>query len=212
MKLSHILLGIIAVGLALTLALHATSSRAENLAKSRTLAGPAAVGMPAPDFRARDENGVEHRLADYRDRLVVLEWTNSNCPFVARHYRKDAMEKLAKKLGAKGVTWLAVNSTHSNTAAETVAWRDSQGFEYPTLQDNDGTLGRLFGARTTPHMFVIGPKGLLRYAGAIDNDPRGRVESPRNYVDEGISSLLAGSTPDPGSTQPYGCSVKYERR
>jgi len=168
------------------------------------------VGDRAPDFSARDENGVEHRLSQYAGHAVVLEWTNSECPFVERHYKAGTMKRLATELGAKDVVWLAVNSTYTNTPDDTKAWKKEQGFGYPTLQDPDGELGHLFGARTTPDMFVIDAKGVLRYAGAIDDDQYGRAEKPKNYVDGAVHALLAGASPDPSETQSYGCSVKYK--
>jgi peroxiredoxin len=171
---------------------------------------PAAVGKPAPDFKALDETGATHELAQYRGRAVVLEWTNPDCPYVERHYSADTMEKLAVALGATDVVWLAVNSTHSNTPADTKAWKAAQGFAYPTLQDPDGTIGHLYGARTTPHLFVIDGQGVLRYDGAIDDDPYGKSATPVNYVGAAVKALLAGASPDPSETKPYGCSVKYK--
>ncbi len=203
MKLSHLLYGIAAASLALAIVLFATNSQAETDAT--------AVGKPAPDFSGVDETGKTHKRSDYEGKLLVLEWTNPDCPFVARHYESDTMEKLAKELGATGVAWLAVNSTYYNKPEDTKKWRAEEGLSYPTLQDPDGTLGRTFGARTTPHMFVIGPKGLVRYAGAIDDDPRGRATTPANYVESAVSKIGAGSEPDPSETKPYGCSVKYAR-
>ena len=170
------------------------------------------VGSEVPDFELPDEQGNLHRLSDYRGKLVVLEWTNPDCPFVARHYAADTMERLAERFGAKGVVWLAVNSTYYNSPADTRAWKAEQGFEYATLQDTEGRVGRGLGARTTPHMFVIDGKGILRYSGAIDDDPRGRSNSPTNYVDGGMRALLAGNDPDPHQTPSYGCSIKYADR
>jgi peroxiredoxin len=167
------------------------------------------IGKPAPDFTATDEIGAKHALSQYRGKLVVLEWTNPECPYVARHYKRDTMEKLAERYGARGVVWLAVNSTHSNLPADTLKWKQEQGFEYATLQDASGELGKLYGARTTPHMFIIDGQGALRYDGAIDDDPRGRKPDARNFVDGGLGALLAGNAPDPTTSQPYGCSVKY---
>jgi peroxiredoxin len=171
---------------------------------------PPSVGQPVPDFTAVDEMGVQHHLSQYRGHAVVLEWTNPECPFVERHYKADTMERLAKVLGAKDVVWLAVNSTYSNTPADTRAWKAEQGFAYPTLQDADGTLGHLLGARTTPHMFVIDSEGVLRYRGAIDDDPYGESEKPLNYTDAAVTALLADSSPNPSETRSYGCSVKYK--
>lgn len=171
---------------------------------------PAAVGKPAPDFTASDETGAAHKLSQYRGHALVLEWTNSECPFVERHYSADTMEKLAMTLGASDVVWLAVNSTYSNTPADTMAWRKEQGFSYPTLQDPDGTLGHRYGARTTPQLFVIDAAGVLRYDGAIDDDPYGKSDKPVNYVGSAVQALLAGGAPDPSETKSYGCSVKYK--
>ncbi|MFI5316186.1 MAG: redoxin domain-containing protein [Myxococcota bacterium] len=171
---------------------------------------PLKVGDRAPDFSARDENGVEHKLSQYAGHAVVLEWTNSECPFVERHYQAGTMKRLAAALGAKDVVWLAVNSTYTNTPDDTLAWKKEQGFTYATLQDPDGKLGHLFGARTTPHMFVIDAKGVLRYRGAIDDDEYGREAKPVNYVDGAVHALLASASPDPSETQSYGCSVKYK--
>ncbi len=171
---------------------------------------PAAVGKPAPDWTAVDETGATHALSQYRGKAVVLEWTNPDCPFVERHYSADTMEKLAAALGAREVVWLAVNSTHYNTPDDTRKWKAEQGFAYPTLQDPDGALGHAYGARTTPHLFVIDAQGVLRYAGAIDDDPSGRSKSPKNYVGNAVEALLASGAPDPSETKPYGCSVKYK--
>ncbi len=167
------------------------------------------VGSKVPEFSVKDENGVEHRLSQYEGKVVVLEWTNPDCPYVARHYDADTMEKLANQLGADGVVWFAVNSTHDNKPEDTRAWKEAQGLEYATLQDPEGTLGHPLGARTTPHMFVIDGEGVLRYEGAIDDDPRGRSDSPTNYVSGGVQALLAGNAPDPSQTRAYGCGVKY---
>jgi peroxiredoxin len=173
-------------------------------------AQPPAIGKPAPAFSGVDETGAKHTLADYKGKAVVLEWTNPDCPFVARHYEADTMEKLAAALGAKEVVWLAVNSTWTNTADATKEWKSEQGFTYATLQDNDGAIGHAYGAKTTPHMFVIDAEGILRYRGAIDDDPRGTAAKPVNYVDSAVQKLFAGASPDPSDTSSYGCSVKYK--
>ncbi|HTO71162.1 MAG TPA: redoxin domain-containing protein [Myxococcota bacterium] len=171
---------------------------------------PLEVGQSVPDFHARDQNGADHSLSQYKGKAVVLEWTNSECPFVERHYQAGDMQKLAAALGAKEVVWLAVNSTYTNTPDDTKTWMKEEGFAYPTLQDPEGKLGHMFGARTTPHMFVIDAGGVLRYRGAIDDDEYGRAEKPKNYVDGAVHALLANASPDPAETQSYGCSVKYK--
>ena len=167
--------------------------------------------MQAPDFTLPDLDGRAHSLSQYRGKLVVLEWTNPGCPYVQRHYASDTMEKLAKRYGAQGVVWVAANSTHDNTPADTLSWKSEQGFEYATLQDSSGELGKLYGARTTPHMFIIDAQGVLRYAGAIDDDPNGDAATPVNYVGGAVKAVLAGASPDPSETKPYGCSVKYKK-
>lgn len=169
----------------------------------------AVVGEAAPAFELQDENGTTHTLAQYRGRIVVLEWTNPQCPFVVRHYNADTMENLAQQAG-DDVVYFAVNSSHFNTPADTLAWKAQEGFAFPTLQDASGDVGRLYGARTTPHMYVIDSEGVLAYAGAIDDDPRGSTASPTNYVSSALAALRSGGRPDPSSTQPYGCTVKYE--
>jgi peroxiredoxin len=167
------------------------------------------VGAAAPEFSLPDEQGAPHKLSDYRGKLVVLEWTNPECPYVKRHYREGTMEKLSEEFDSD-VVWLAINSTRSNTPEESQAWKQEQGFEYATLQDAAGEVGHLYGARTTPNMYVIDSEGVLRYSGAIDDDPRGRTDRPRNYVSGAIEALLAAAAPDPSETRPYGCSVKYK--
>lgn len=167
------------------------------------------VGGAAPAFSLVDEEGATHSLVDYRGKTVVLEWTNPGCPYVKRHYRADTMEKLAEHFD-NDVIWLAVNSTNGNTPEDSREWKKEQGFAYATLQDSEGSVGHLYGAKTTPDMFVIDGNGVLRYAGAIDDDPRGRGEAPTNYVDAALKAVMAGASPDPSQTKPYGCSVKYK--
>jgi peroxiredoxin len=186
---------------------------------SITLAGEkgdqehAVVGQAAPDFTLTDLNGTKHRLSDYKGKVVVLEWTNNQCPFVMRHQGKlKTMQKAYARYKDKGVVWLAVNSSHfCDAQSDNIRkWAKEQGIEYPILLDAPGKVGRLYGAKTTPHMFVIDRQGLLAYAGAIDDDPRGQKNDKRNYVEEAVNALLNGSTVAVGTTKPYGCSVKYK--
>lgn len=183
------------------------------LAASLFVAAPlaaqdAAVGSLAPDFTLVDETGTSHTLSDYRGQVVVLEWTNPECPYVVRHYDADTMETLSTT--HNDVVWFAVNSSHFNTAEDSAAWKTAEGFDFATLLDTDGTVGRTYGARTTPHMFVIDAAGVIAYAGAIDDNPRGTNDAPTNYVDAVLTSLAAGEEVAVSSTDPYGCSVKYE--
>jgi peroxiredoxin len=172
------------------------------------LAQSAPVGEPAPAFTLTDQAGQTHTLESYRGKVVVLEWTNPECPYVVRHYNADTMENGATAWG-DDVVWLAVDSSNFVTPESSAAFAAAEGFSYPTLQDPSGEVGRAYGARTTPHMFVIDAEGVVRYNGAIDDDPRGRNESPTNYVNAAVTALLAGEAPEVAQTEPYGCSVKY---
>jgi peroxiredoxin len=107
----------------------------------------ATVGKPAPEFKVTDQDGKTHSLSQYKGKIVVLEWTNPGCPFVQRHYKAETMEKLSTKLAKDNVVWLAVNSTASNTTADTKKWMKDEGFAYPTLQDNDGAIGHAYGCQ-----------------------------------------------------------------
>jgi peroxiredoxin len=180
-------------------------------------AGPAlaaAVGDTAPAFQLKDLNGKTLSLADFKGKVVVLEWVNPNCPFSNRHAREKTMTELASKYGT--VTWLGINSTNPGhrdylQPAEHLAWAKENGIAYPILYDPTGATGHAYEAKTTPHMFVVDGKGKIVYDGAIDDDPSGRKPRPErvNYVNGALSSELAGKTIDPASTKPYGCSVKY---
>jgi peroxiredoxin len=197
--------------LLLTLALAATALVATRTTDAAETAAPATatVGQPAPAFTLTDADGKTHSLAQYKGKTVVLEWTNPGCPFVVRHYDAQTMKKLAGQ--HKDVVWLAVNSTATNTADDSKKWAKDKGLPYPTLLDTDGKVGKVYGARTTPHMFVIDGKGVLRYAGAIDSDPKGKGGTVTSYVGDALTALAAGKAPSPASTEPYGCSVKYAK-
>lgn len=170
----------------------------------------ATVGKAAPDFELKDEAGKSHKLSDYKGKIVVLEWTSPECPYVVRHYDKDTMQTSWDKLGNDKVVWLAVDSSNFVTPESAAEWKGKEGFKYPVLQDAAGDVGKLYEAKTTPHMYVIDAEGTLRYAGAIDNDPRGKEEKITNYVEEAVSALLEGKDVPTSNTQPYGCSVKYK--
>jgi peroxiredoxin len=169
------------------------------------------VGKPAPAFTLKDESGVSRSLSEYKGKIVVLEWTNPECPFVQRHYREQTMQKTLASLSGKPVVWLAVDSTSHNVAASSKAWKDQNGFSYPILQDASGTVGHAYGAKTTPDMFVIDEKGVLRYSGAIDDDPRGKTTTPTNYVQKAVNAVASGQPVSPSVTESYGCTVKYEK-
>jgi peroxiredoxin len=176
-------------------------------------AGAAAtVGQAAPEFSVRDQDGREVDLGKLRGKIVVLEWTNPDCPFVQRHYRAKTMNTLADRFKDRDVVWLAVNSTSYMDAAKDRAWRTEQGFSYPVLDDRAGAVGGAYGAKTTPHMFVIDKTGTVVYQGAIDDDAAGSNEgSARNYVAEALDDVTTGKPVRVAETKPYGCSVKYSK-
>lgn len=167
----------------------------------------------APDFTLKDVNGNEVSLSQFKDKIVVLEWVNYDCPFVKAHYSDDVhtMKDLAKKYKDRDVVWLTINSTHYATPETIKEWAEEQNIEDQTLLvDTDGTVGRKYHARTTPHLFVIDKNGQIVYQGAIDNAPLGRKTEPYvNYVDQALTELLAGEEISVPQTKPYGCSVKY---
>lgn len=182
------------------------------------LSAAATVGRPAPGFTLDGSDGKKHSLSDYRGKVVVLEWVNYDCPFVKKHYGSGSMQTLQKKYVAKDVVWLSVNSSapgkQGNYPPEKINELLKEKKAAPTayLFDPDGKAGTAYGAKTTPHMFVIDPKGTLVYAGAIDNKPTTDVEDVRaakNYVDIALYEVLAGKPVTTSSTQSYGCSVKY---
>lgn len=178
----------------------------------------AVAGAPAPDFTVSDTTGKPVRLADYKGKFVVLEWTNPECPFVRKHYDSQNMQGLQKEFGARDVVWLSINSTNKSsgefkTPAAMDAWIKAQGAApKAALIDASSATGRAYAARTTPHMFVVDPAGKLVYAGAIDDKRSANpadAKSANNYVRAALNESLAGKPVTVASTQPYGCSVKY---
>jgi peroxiredoxin len=168
----------------------------------------AAVGAAAPAFTLVDQTGRSVSLGDYAGKVVVLEWVNPDCPSVQRHAKARTMAALAEKYGGD-VAWLAVNSTNYMDAEDNRKWAEKNGLSYPILDDQDGRVARAFGARTTPHMYVIDREGRLAYQGAIDDDPSGDKPAKVNYVDRALGELVAGKAVSAPQTKPYGCSVKY---
>lgn len=172
----------------------------------------AEVGEKAPEFELTDAQGNKHSLNDYEGKLVVLEWTSPECPFVKRHYKSKRMPETYQKIASETseVVWLAIDSSHFNKPQDSKKWKQKHSIPYPILQDSEGTVGRKYGAKTTPHMYVIDKEGTLRYKGAIDNDEWGKKDSPTNYVVETVKALKKGESPEKTSVKPYGCSVKYD--
>ena len=177
----------------------------------------AVVGQPAPAFTVTDLSGKPVKLEDYKGKTVVLEWHNFGCPFVQKHYKSGNMQALQKKYSGD-VVWLAVNSTNKSAsdytepAKLTTQLKDFGAAPAKYLMDEPGVMGQAYGAKTTPHMYIIDPAGKLVYNGAID-DKRSTnpedVKTSKNYVAAALDELKAGKPVSVASTAPYGCTVKY---
>ncbi|REL32961.1 thioredoxin family protein [Rhodohalobacter sp. SW132] len=187
------------------------------MASESNLSG-AVVGEPAPDFSVVDAYGNTHSLSDYEGQFVILEWLNHDCPFVRKHYDGNNMQELQKKYTDQDVVWLSVISS----APGTQGYLEPEGAQKITgeknasptavLLDEDGTMGRAYDARVTPHMYIINPDGILEYNGAIDDRPTPRardLEGARNYVVEAMDALMNGGEIEVRTNTPYGCTVKY---
>jgi AhpC/TSA family len=181
-------------------------------------AAQAVIGQPAPAFIAVDANGKTVSLADFKGKHVVLEWVNPGCPYVQKHYNSGNMPATQKAAIDKGVTWLAVSSTAKDAGdyrapKDLVGWIQGKGgAPSATLMDDGGKIGRAYGARTTPHMYLIDPQGKLLYAGAIDSKPTSNpadIATATNYVNQAVGEVLAGKPVSQPTTRAYGCSIKY---
>ncbi len=182
------------------------------------MAGEAKLSEEAPDFTLKDAKGNTHSLSDFEGKWVVLEWVNYGCPFVAKHYDSGNMQKLQKEYTEKGVVWLSVCSSapgkqghfESDKIRELKKEKAARYTAY--LIDEDGKVGKMYDAKTTPHMYIITPGGKLVYMGAIDDKPSTKlkdVETAENYVTEILDAALAGKEFENKITTAYGCSVKY---
>ena len=178
----------------------------------------ATVGQPAPAFTATDVTGKAVSLADFKGRHVVLEWVNPGCPYVQKHYGAANMQSTQKSATDQGVVWLAVSTTARDhvdykAPADLAAWmKSNKAAATATLMDPDGTVGRAYGARTTPHLYIVNPVGTLVYAGAIDSKPTanpGDIAGATNHVKQALAESITGKPVSVASTRPYGCSVKY---
>jgi peroxiredoxin len=178
----------------------------------------AAVGQGAPEFELADAGGKPVKLADFKGRFVVLEWTNPGCPFVVKHYGSHSMQGLQKDFTAKNVVWLSISSTAKEhpdylpPAALARRYQDWGAASSAMLMDDSGKVGKAYGARTTPHMVVIDPKGTLVYAGGIDDKRSANpedVKTAKNYVRAALGEAMAGRPVSTPSAAPYGCSIKY---
>ena len=176
------------------------------------------IGQPAPDFTVPDTAGKPVKLSEFRGKFVVLEWTNPGCPFVAKHYDSGNMQSLQKIWGAKDVVWLSISSTNPRSADYqkpdqlAALWKKQGATPHALLMDDDGKVGRLYAARTTPHMYVVDPKGTLIYAGGIDDKrstSQSDIKTAKNYVTAALTEGLAGKAVSTATATPYGCSIKY---
>lgn len=176
------------------------------------------IGKPAPDFTLKDCTGKEHRLSDFQGKTVVLEWVNHGCPFVIKHYSAGNMQKLQADATSRGVVWLSICSSAPGqqghmSAEEAVKKCEEVGSKATAyLLDEDGKVGRLYGAKRTPEMFVVNAEGILVYKGAIDDKPSAKSEDiagAKNFVAAALDEVLAGKPVTKPETAAYGCSVKY---
>jgi peroxiredoxin len=177
------------------------------------------VGSTAPDISATDSKGKTQTLSQYKGKYVVLEWFNPECPFVKKHYGSGNMQKLQEEFTGKGVVWLTIDSSaagmEGNLTAEQANAKIAEWKSHSTalLLDPDGKAGRAYGAKNTPHLFVINPEGKVIYEGAIDSKATPNpadIANSTNYVKVALDESLAGKTVSTPSSRPYGCSVKYK--
>ena len=176
------------------------------------------VGEPAPGFEGTDTGGKVHRLADYRGKTVVLEWTNHDCPYVRKHYSAGNMQAQQREAAAQDIVWLSVISSapgkqgHVSPEAADELTRSRNAAPHAVILDSEGRLGRTYNAKTTPHMFIIDGTGKLVYMGGIDSIPSSNpadIEKATQYVPAALAQVMDGEPIAKSVTRPYGCSVKY---
>jgi peroxiredoxin len=184
-----------------------------------TAARAAQVGRRAPEFTATDTNGQTHKLSDYQGKFVVLEWTNRGCPYTQKQYKSGNMQRLQREWTSRGVVWLTVISSapgkqgYATAADENEYVKQVNAAPSAVLLDPTGVLGHLYDAKTTPHMFIINPQGVVIYNGAIDDKPTtdlADVPGAKNYVSMALDEAMAGKPVSIATSRPYGCSVKYQ--
>jgi len=196
------------------------ATQAGDVTSAKEYESQVSIGKSAPQFELTDLDGKAHKLSDYKGKYVVLEWTNPDCPFVKKHYQGN-MQALQKRYGEKGVVWLSICSSapgkqghyDAKVTKKIAAERKIASAAY--LNDEDGTVGRIYGAKTTPHMYVIDPEGKLIYAGAIDSKASTNVDDIKtatNYVQSCLDAAMSGVKVEVQTSTPYGCSVKYAKK
>lgn len=205
-----------------------TCPKGEKCCKAKTVSAPVvdktvqiAINKPAPQFSLTDINGKAHQLSDYKGKYVVLEWINFGCPFVKKHYACNNMQELQKKYTEKGVVWLAICSsapkTQGNMSAKEVQeiLNKLQASPSAYLIDEAGSVGRVYQAKVTPHMYIINPDQVLIYQGAIDDNAQAfepqKIKEAKNYVVNALEAAMNGKPVDVQTTTAYGCSVKYAK-
>lgn len=183
-----------------------------------TCAAAPKPGQPAPDFTLTDSDGKAHKLSDFAGKVVVLEWLNHGCPFVKKHYDSGNMQKLQKKYTGEGVVWLSIVSSapgkqgHMSPADTNKTKTEKGAAPTAVLLDEDGKVGKLYNAKVTPELFIVGKDGVLLYAGAIDDKKSTEpadVAVAKNYIVQALDEILAGKSVSESSSTAYGCSVKY---
>jgi peroxiredoxin len=193
-----------------------TAGAAMTLTTGAFAGDQAEIGQPAPNFTLTDTLGNTHNLSDFAGKVVVLEWTNDGCPYVRGHYRSGHMQQMQQTYTDKGVVWLSIASSApgqqgNHSPADWEAIRQKQGAASTALLiDESSKVGRMYGAKTTPHMFVIDVSGTLVYDGAIDSGP-GDPFKATNYVAAALDAVLAGKPVGKTASRPYGCGIKYAR-
>lgn len=202
-----------------TASITATAAPATPAPPATTPAPSARIGQPAPAFTLQGIDGKAVSLADFKGKTVVLEWFNPACPFVNASHTKGSLVGAAERAQKSGAIWLAINSgapgKQGHGAEVNQAGLAKYGLSHPILLDEDGSVGHAYGAKKTPHLFVIDASGTLVYAGAVDNSPDAEGESPEGgqlvrYVEQALSEIAAGKPVSVPETKPYGCSVKYK--
>lgn len=176
------------------------------------------VGEPAPDFTGTDTRGTSHTLSDFRGKTVVLEWTNHDCPYVRKHYNSGNMQQQQRDATGQGAVWLSIISSapgkqgHVTPAQADALTAERNAAPSAVILDESGDIGRLYGAKTTPHMYIIDAEGSLVYMGGIDNIPSSNpedIEKAVQYVPAALAQMAQGQAIASSVTRPYGCSVKY---
>lgn len=209
--------GLVVLGVLVAVGWPIAVAAAETPTPKRLVGGQASLGRPAPLFRLTDTQGRVHSLVPLKGKFVVLEWFNPECPFSKKHYGGN-MQRLQRTYTGRGIVWLSIDSSapgkqgHLTPEQANALIKERHMGSTAVLLDPDGSVGRLYGAKTTPHLFIINPEGVVIYAGAIDDQPSADpadIARATNYVQRALEEAMAGEAVSVPQTKPYGCSVKY---